>query len=690
MTNNVGKVPSLDKEIRCLKTSFMDKHLHLGASWYPEMWPAEEWPKDIARMKEIGFSLIRLFEFAWKRFEPVEGEYDFDWAREILDQLHAAGIRAMLGTPTAAPPAWLTTRYPEVLQTKADGQVKTHGQRKHYNHHSHKYRELARGIAGKMAEELGNHPAVHSWQIDNEMSGFDYGPETKAHFHKWLEKKYGSIGNLNATWGLNFWSQAYDCFEQVPLCTASVGSIAVPERHHPSLIMAIARFQNEAWTEFMREQVDEIRSICSQPITTNMTGFIGQMDWPAHFRIMDRSGTSLYADLSYIHINYSKMDRLRADKAEPFWMLETAPNWSGGGPIWNIHHDGDGVRAFTWMSMLLGGSMVLYWQWRSHWAGQEMQHGTCVSATGQWMPGKETWATLAKEFSEHGDWLLANPAMRGPVAIMANSENAWVFSIDPIDPENQYAKRILEDYYMPLKRAHYHRDIINEQTDLSPYRLIICPHMAILRKETRARLASWVEAGGRLILGPLVGTRSDEMTAWTDQTFGGLEELIGADSAIRFTPHWVEDTISIKFADGTSCHPKFWCEGFAPREGTGVLARYEGGYGDGYSAVVSRQLGKGHIVTIGAPLDEAAYMAIVRKFAAEADVEPVISGPADVLACPRVDETGKLTCIGLVNTVKDSRDVTLPREGKDLLTGDRTGATIQLKPLEVRLILLQN
>ncbi|MGC9449997.1 MAG: beta-galactosidase [Oceanipulchritudo sp.] len=676
----------MTKKIVCPKTMSMDDQFHLGASWYPEMWPPEEWPKDIARMREVGFTLIRLFEFAWKRFEPREGEFDFAWAREILDQLHAAGIRAMLGTPTAAPPAWLTSAYPEVLQMHADGTRKTHGKRKHYNHHSSKYRAFARRIAAKMAEELGNHPAVHSWQIDNEMSGFDYGPETREKFHAWLEEKYGDIENLNRTWGLDFWSQAYDRFEQVPLCTASVGSIAVPERHHPSLIMAIARFQNEAWTIFIREQVEEIRKHCHHPITTNMTGFIGQMDWPAHFRVLDRSGTSLYADLSHIHINYSKMDRLRAEKPHPFWMLETAPNWSGGGPVWNIHHDHNGVRAVTWMTMFLGGSMVLYWQWRSHWAGQEMQHGTCVGQTGQWMPGKETWARLASEFKEHGEWLLAHPAQRGPIAIMANCENAWLFSIDPVDPENQYAKRILEDYYMPLKRSHYHRDIIDEQAGLSPYRLLICPHMSILREETREALEEWVREGGRLLLGPLVGTRSVEMTAWTDRTFGGLEDLMGADGAIRFTPHWVEDTIDVEFSDATRCHPKFWCEGFSPREGTEVLATYRGGYGDGHPAVVSRSLGKGRIITVGCPLEETAYLALVRSLAAEAGVHPVVEGSERVLACPRVDTEGKVVAIGLVNTVKERQAIRLPMAGTDLLNGESTGEDIHLNPLEVKII----
>jgi beta-galactosidase GanA len=664
----------------------MTDPLHLGASWYPEMWPPEEWPKDVARMREVGFTLVRLFEFAWKRFEPREGEYDFAWAREVLDQLHGAGIKAMLGTPTAAPPAWLTSRYPEVLQTRADGRRAGHGQRRHYNHHSVTYRRFARAIAARMAVELGGHPAVHSWQIDNEMSGFDYGEETRSRFHDWLERRYGDIGTLNRVWGLDFWSQAYERFDQVPLCTASVGSIAVPERHHPSLIMAIAHFQNEAWTTFIREQAEAIRARCPHPVTTNMTGFIGQMDWPAHFRVLDRSGTSLYADLSHAHINYSKLDRLRADRPEPYWMLETAPNWSGGGPVWNIHHDGDGVRAFTWMSILLGGSMVLYWQWRGHWAGQEMQHGTCVSQTGQWMPGRETWKRLADDFAAHGGWLAAHPAARGQLAIMANCENAWLFSIDPIDPENQYGRRILEDYYMPLKRAHFHRDIIDEQADLAPYRVLLCPHLAILRAETRERIEKWVQGGGRLLLGPLVGTRSPEMTAWTDSTFGGLEDLMGADGAIRFTPHWVEETIEVRFSGGASCHPKYWCEGLAPRPETEVLATYRGGYGDGRAAVVSRRMGDGRVITTGCPLNEECYMALVGSLAAEAGVAPVIQGDPEVLACPRVDAHGDLAGIGLVNTVKRPCRAALPFASIDLLDGSDHAETITLDPLEVRLL----
>ena len=46
---------------------------HLGACYYPEQWPPSLWEDDFRRMRELGFSIIRLAEFAWTIFEPQEG-----------------------------------------------------------------------------------------------------------------------------------------------------------------------------------------------------------------------------------------------------------------------------------------------------------------------------------------------------------------------------------------------------------------------------------------------------------------------------------------------------------------------------------------------------------------------------------------------------------------------------------------
>ena len=86
--------------------------LHFGAAWYPEHWPQERWAEDIRLMKEANLSVARLAEFAWSTMEPAEGEFRFDWLEQAIEMLADAGIVTVLGTPTAAPPAWLVQKYP--------------------------------------------------------------------------------------------------------------------------------------------------------------------------------------------------------------------------------------------------------------------------------------------------------------------------------------------------------------------------------------------------------------------------------------------------------------------------------------------------------------------------------------------------------------------------------------------------
>jgi beta-galactosidase len=306
------------------------------------------------------------------------------------------------------------------------------------------------------------------------------------------------------------------------------------------------------------------------------------------------------------------------------------------------------------------------------------------------MPGKAAWQRLSAAFAEHGSFLLENPAQRGPVGIVATSESSWLFSIDPIHESNRYVKRLQEDYQLPLTRRHYPRDLLHEEADFSAYRVLLLPHLPILQPETRRRLVEWVRAGGQLMLGPMTGTRSEEMTTWTDREYGGLEELMGARQAMRFSPHWVEDTIEVVFEDGGRCHPRIWCDAFAPDADTRVLARYSGGYGDGLPAVVEQDFGKGRVITLGCPLDEAAFLGVFGRLAQAAGVEPLAAGGESVLSCPRVDADGRLSALGFINTTKEEESLTLAEglSGTDLLSGETCSGTVSFAPLQVRLVRL--
>ena len=102
--------------------------------------------------------------------------------------------------------------------------------------------------------------------------------------------------------------------------------------------------------------------------------------------------------------------------------------------------------------------------------------------------------------------------------------------------------------------------------------------------------------------------------------------------------------------------------------------------------MVSHRHGKGRVVTVGCPLDESCLMGLVDELAAEVDVAPLVKAAPGVMACPRVDASGNLAGLGLVNTTKDPQPVVCPQAGTDLFTGEPAGAELTLPPLGVQII----
>ena len=92
-----------------------------GVCYYPEQWPESYWEEDARRMQECGVNTVRLGEFGWALMEPREGQYDFSLFDRAIATLGRHGIKTIFGTPTAAPPKWLTHKYPEVLDVFGDG-----------------------------------------------------------------------------------------------------------------------------------------------------------------------------------------------------------------------------------------------------------------------------------------------------------------------------------------------------------------------------------------------------------------------------------------------------------------------------------------------------------------------------------------------------------------------------------------
>lgn len=133
------------------KQNYKWNELTMGTCYYPEHWDKKLWADDLDRMKKTGISVIRIAEFAWSKVEPEEGVFTYDFFDEFLDLCSEKQMKVIFGTPTATPPAWLTEKYPEVLNARKDGVLLRHGGRRHYNYNSPVYQRLcARVVERKL------------------------------------------------------------------------------------------------------------------------------------------------------------------------------------------------------------------------------------------------------------------------------------------------------------------------------------------------------------------------------------------------------------------------------------------------------------------------------------------------------------------------------------------------------------
>ena len=223
---------------------------HFGVDYYPEHWDDERFDTDVALMQEMGISFVRLGEFSWHKMEPVEGEYDFDWLISAVDKLGKAGIKSIIGTPSAAPPAWLMNKHPEIFPINENGIKITFNGRHHDCQSNEIYREYVAKLVTAMAKTFGENENVIGWQIDNEF-GNGHGDlcfcdSCRKSFQKYLSKKYVTVDALNKAWGTKFWSQEYNSFEEVflPAHTAS--------GRNPSTVLDHKRFCSDLIVDFQK------------------------------------------------------------------------------------------------------------------------------------------------------------------------------------------------------------------------------------------------------------------------------------------------------------------------------------------------------------------------------------------------------------------------------------------------------
>lgn len=592
------------------KQTFLWKKMTMGTCYYPEHWEESLWESDLDRMLQTGISVIRIAEFAWSRIELREGEYDFSFYDRFLDLCAHKGMKVIFCTPTATPPAWLTEKYPEVLNARKDGVLYRHGGRKHYNYNSPVYLSYCQKIVTQSAAHYGKHPSIVGWQIDNELncelSEFYSDADDQA-FRDFLIDKYKGIDSLNKAWGNAFWNQTYTAWEEVhlPRLTPSEGI-------NPHMHLDYYRFIAESTFRFCKMQADIIKKYRKKGdfITTN--GMFPNID---NHR-MAKECLDVYTYDSYPNFAFGLDRRPKEDCLNDRWnsksqneVRSVCPHYGimeqqAGAGGWTTRMEGPSPRPgqltlWAMQSVAHGADYISFFRWRTCTFGTEIYwHGILDYDNRENRKLREVadfYGKLKKLNAVCGADYIAS------FGLVKDYDNVWDQAVDV------WHRRIAEysenEIFAGAELANLPYDVIYLQKDtviseLAKYPVLIYPHPVIMDKERAALLQSYVEQGGTLIVGCRSGLKNQNGICEMMPQPGLLQTLTGTDVRdFTYTSPAEEDTYALW--RGKTLKTPVFNDLLTPLEGTEVLAGYANSYYTGSAALTEHKTGAGRVLHFG-------------------------------------------------------------------------------------------
>ena len=613
--------------------------LIFGCAYYDEYMPYERVDKDMSMMKSAGITTIRIAESTWSTLEPQPGVFDFSHVDRVLDAAGRFGIQVIVGTPTYAVPAWLVAMHPEVLADTPKGPSR-YGARQIMDIVNPSYRYYGERVIRRLVSHAADNPQVIGYQVDNETKYYDcVSPDMQRLFVKDLRRRFGNdLGRLNAAFGLDYWSNRIDSWEDFPDLTGTINA---------SLGSAFDRFRRSQVSRYLAWEADIVREYAREDqFVTHNFDFDWSPGWsyglqPAvdHFEAaecLDVAGADIYHpsedDLTGKEIAFGG-DMTRSLKGGAnYLVLETDAQGQNG---W-LPYPGQ-LRLQAYSHLASGADGVMYWHWHSihnsfetYWKGllsQDMEPNPTYEEAGQF--GRQV---AQKGVGER----LINLQKRNRVAIMVGNDSLtaldW-FSLETGFPRQQGQisyNDVVRRVYDALFELNIECDFISDKADryqLGRYAMVLVPALYSSNEDTLKALADYVRQGGHLVATLRSFVADENLKVWHDKAPHLLTDVFGIDYN-QFTRPGKGLTLDLHGSDqaGPTCQGLI--ELLNPRTGTQVLASYDHPVWGRYAAVTRHDYGHGSAEWIGT-LPSAQGMRMLLSDAADA---AGLGGPARDLA----------------------------------------------------------
>ncbi|WP_459194554.1 beta-galactosidase [Halosimplex sp. J119] len=625
--------------------------MNVGVCYFPEHWPREQWEAQVEQMAEAGLEYVRMGEFAWSRYEPEPGVYDLDWLEEAVDLIGEHGMKAVLCTPTATPPKWLSDEHPSILRETRDGTTQGFGSRRQYCFNSPVYRRESARIVERMAERFAGHDAVAGWQTDNEYGCHGttrcYCDDCATAFREWLRERYDDIDDLNESWGNAFWSQEYTGFHEVDPPRST------PAGHHPARLLDYYRFCSDSVVEFNREQVEILRAADDDWfVTHNDMSLFGAYDAYDLGEDLDFLSWDSYptGHVQHAHGEDASPDSLRAgdpdvvgidhaiyrDAADgEFWVMEQQP----GGVNWPPHptQPGEGAMAlWAHYASAYGAETVSYFRWQRCDMGQEQYHAGLRNQDGSPDRGYHDAARAAEELDELSDLLDGGTDNDARVALLHDYENIWALDIEPASVDFDYWDHLLT-YYAALRRHGVAVDVLPTDADLDGYDAVVGPTLYLADEDLADSLDAFARDGGEVLVTVRSGVKN-EHNRLRPTLPGPLGDVVGA-TVEQYEGYRGDAEPEIEYRGETYAF-RTWGE-WLDADSAAVVATHETGPAAGTAAITRNERGDGAVTYLGVWPEEPLANAVIGDFLEDAGVPTTGPLPDGV----RLQRRGGLTWV---------------------------------------------
>ncbi|GAA1916605.1 beta-galactosidase [Microbacterium aoyamense] len=650
-----------------------------GGDVNPDQWSDDVLAEDIELMRRANVNSATIGVFSWSSIQPEPDRFEFGWLDRAMDRFADAGIGVILATPTASPPPWFSLRHPEALPVTADGVRLLHGSRDTYNPASAAYRAAARRATRALAERYADHPALTMWHLHNEYGSVSYGPETDAAFRIWLERRYGSLEELNRVWHTTFWSQGYTQWDQV----------FAPQRTqylpNPTQMLDFRRFSADMLLECLQDQLRIVREVTpGVPATTNYIlptwlhfdhwAFARELDMVSIDDYPDPSGGSLEDQIAFA------ADLARSLAGGRPWLLmeqSASPLFTKEGRM--LVREPGLLRSHTLQYISRGASGSLFFQWRAGPTGSEFFHSAMVPHAG---PDSRIFREISALGRELGDLssIVEAPADRvveSRVAIVWSADAWWALETRGLPLEIDYLAQVRE-IHAAAGHAGLTVDFVPPGGDLGAYDVVFVPTTLVLSDGDADRLESYARGGGHLAVWFLTGTADENLHVRRGGYSGAIARIAGI-RVEEFVP--LPTGTGVPLSDGSVAED--WTEVVHAMDAE-VLVTHEGGAHPllprGAPAITRSVVGRGSVTYVSVRLTGAGLRALVQREIADAGVEVVDGVPVEVVR--RHARSG--TYAFAFN--RGSTPTSVAVSGTDVATGKRVGPEIVLAPGDVHVI----